>query len=225
MLRHWIMDYRRRRLGRKASGPLRDFYRVPFVAPGADCRRLEFVALDLETTGLDPARDEILSIGLVHIRDWRIELASAWHRLLRPDMDIPEQSAVLHRITDDQAATGEPLARVLPGLLARLAGKVLVAHHARLELRFLDRACRRLYGAGFLLPVIDTQQLARRGLERRNQPIAAQDLRLVECRRRHGLPRYPLHDALSDALACGELFLVQLAQQDVGKPIPLRRFL
>lgn len=225
MGRHWFMAYRRRRLARQASGPLREFYRVPFVAPGADCRRLEFVALDLETTGLDPDTDAILSIGLVQIRALRIELSTAWHGLLRPERDIPERSVVLHRITDDQAATGEPLDRVLPGLLARLAGKVLVVHHAPVEQGFLDRACRRLYGAGFLLPFIDTQQLARRTLERRSQPIAARDLRLEECRRRYGLPRYPLHDALSDALACGELFLAQLAQQDPARPIPLRTFL
>lgn len=225
MLGHWIMDYRRRRLLGRATGPLRDFYRAPFVAPTSDCRELGFVALDLETTGLDPGRDEILSIGLVSIDKLRIELSGARHYLLRPAGAIPERSAVIHCITDDAAAAGAAPETVLPEVLARLGGKVLVAHHAQLDLRFLDRACRRLYGAGLLLPVVDTQRIARRALERRNQPIGPQDLRLGQCRQRHQLPHYRLHNALNDALACAELLLVQLAQHDVGRPIALKYFL
>ena len=226
MLAGWVMDFRRRRLLRRAGeGPLRDFYRVPFVSDSRDCRELRFVALDLETTGLDPGEDVILSMGLVEIQRLHITLSSARHVLLRPGRPIPERSAVIHRITDDQAAAGEELESVLPGLLALLAGKVLVVHHARLETRFLDRACQRLYGAGFLMPVIDTQRIARRGLERANRIIGPHDLRLAECRRLHGLPRYPLHNALSDALACAELFLVQLAQFDPDRPIRLKNLL
>jgi DNA polymerase-3 subunit epsilon len=225
MFERRLMDLRRRRLLGQAAGALREFYRRPFAPPRSDCRTLGFVAVDLETTGLDPERDEILSIGLVDIERLRIDLAGARQYLLRPARAIPERSAVIHRITDDDAAAGATLAAVLPEVLARLAGKVLVAHHARLDVGFLDRACRRLYGAGLVLPVIDTQQLARRGLERRNQPFGAQDLRLAECRMRHNLPRYRLHNALSDALACAELLLVQLAQHDTDRPIALRYFL
>ena len=225
MLGDWVLEYRRRRLLRQAgAGPLRDLYRKPFVSGGSDCRAVDFIALDLETTGLDPRTDAILSIGLVVIRRQRIDLSSVRQYLLCPDRPIPEQSAVIHRITDDQAACGERLASVLPALLAQLAGKVLVAHHARFEMQFLDRACQQLYGTGFLLPVIDTQHVARRSLERSNQAFGPQALRLAECRQRHGLPRYRLHNALSDALACAELFLVQLAQHDGNKPIKLKNF-
>lgn len=226
MLAGWGMEYRRRRLFVQAdAGPLREFYRQPFASRGDDCRALGFVALDLETTGLDPRLDAILSIGLVEIHRQRIELSSARHHLLSPDRPIPERSAIIHRITDDQAAGGERLDLALPPLLAQLAGKVLVAHHARIETQFLDRACQQLYGAGFLTPVIDTQRIARRSLERSNQAFGPQALRLAECRQRHGLPRYRPHNALSDALACAELFLVQLSQYDDSKPIALKSFL
>lgn len=225
MFERWLMNHQRRRLLGRATGPLRAFYSQPFVSPRSDCRALGFVAVDLETTGLDPERDAILSIGLVDIEKFSIELAGARHLLLCPDRAIPERSAIVHHITDDDAAAGTALEAVLPEVLARLSGKVLVAHHARLDLAFLDRACRRLYGAGLLLPVVDTQQLARRTLQRRDQPIAAQNLRLAECRARLGLPRYRLHNALSDALACAELLLVQLAQHDPARPIALKHFL
>ncbi|HEX9803124.1 MAG TPA: exonuclease domain-containing protein [Gammaproteobacteria bacterium] len=220
------LNFRRKRLYANApAGPLQDFYAVPFPAGGSDCRKLGFVALDLETTGLDPRNDEILSIGWVCINDMQIDLVTARHRLVCPHCEIPERSAVIHHITDDQAAEGEPLAAVLNELLPLLAGKVLIAHHARFEMQFLRRACLALFGMNFVMPVVDTQAIARRTLERRNQAFRPQELRLAALRRRHQLPRYRLHNALSDALAAAELFLAQLAQSDTDRPVPLNKFL
>lgn len=220
------LNFRRKRLyARAQAGTMHDFYAVPFPAGSSDCRTLGFVALDLETTGLDPRHDEILSIGWVCLNGMQIELSSAQHRLVCPRCEIPEQSAVIHYITDDRAAQGEPLREVLNELLPLLAGKVLIAHHARFEMQFLRRACERLFGINFLMPVIDTQAIARRSLERRNQAFQPQELRLAALRKRYQLPRYRVHNALSDALAAAELFLAQLAQYDTGKPVPLHNFL
>lgn len=220
------MNFRRKRLHSRApEGALRDFYAVPFPSGHSDCRKLGFIALDLETTGLDPGRDEILSIGWVCLNDMEIELKTAQHRLVCPHCDIPEHSAVIHHITDDRAASGASLRAVLDELLPVLAGKVLIAHHARFEMEFLRRACERLFGLNFLMPVIDTQAIARRTLERRNQVFRPQELRLATLRNRYQLPHYRLHNALSDALAAAELFLAQLAQYDTDKPIPVNNFL
>jgi len=82
-----------------------------------------------------------------------------------------------------------------------------------------------LYGIGFLMPVIDTQAIARRSLERRDQAFQPQELRLGALRTRYHLPRYRLHNALSDALGAAELFLAQLAQYDTRKPVALNNFL
>lgn len=221
----WLNLQRKRLLKRLPPGPLYDYYCHPFPSASQDCRNTEFVALDLETTGLNPDEDVILSIGFINAHGQQIILSSAEHHLLCPNRAIPEQSAVIHYITDDQAANGARLEEILPHLLHQLAGKVMIAHYAAVELNFLDRACQRLYGAGFIIPVVDTQRIAKRSLERRNQAIRGSDLRLAECRRRHGLPHYRMHNALSDALAAAELFLVQMAQYDCNKPVPLKNFL
>ena len=206
-----------RRLARRRvpDGPLHDF--LSAVLPGARvrCRDIGIVALDLETTGLDPACDRILSIGMVEIHRMAVRLDSAWHQLLQAEREIPEHSATIHRITDDQAAQGLPLQQALPELLRRLTGKVLLVHHAAIEQRFLDQACRTLYGGGFVTPLIDTELLARRQFERRNQAFRDTDLRLSNLRARYRLPRYPAHNALSDALATAELFLALTAGHDV----------
>jgi DNA polymerase-3 subunit epsilon len=198
---------RRRALRRVASGPLHDFLSVPFPSRTLRCKDVEIVALDLETTGLNPAKDRILSVGMVHIQGMAVQLESAWQQVIRISHPIPEPSAIIHRITDDQSARGLPLQQVLPEVLKRLAGNVMLVHHAALEQQFLDHACRSLYGSAFLIPLIDTERLAKRRFERRNRPFRPGELRLFNLRERYGLPRYTAHSALSDALGTAELFL------------------
>lgn len=226
LLGTWGMNlWRQQQLKKLADNPLRHYYERPFPSASSDCRALEFVALDLETTGLNPSQDVILSMGYVNLHGLQIALSSATHHLLCPNRAIPEQSAVIHCITDDQAAGGKRMEDMLPELLQRLTGRVMIAHYASLELKFLDQICRQLYGGPFRIPVVDTQRIAKRVLERRNQIIRGSDLRLAECRRRHGLPHYRMHNALSDALAAAELFLVQLAHYGDQKPVALKHFL
>lgn len=220
--RMFSLEQRRRRLlAQTPPGPLHDYLSVHFPSTTSDCHQLHYLALDLETTGLDPERDEIISCGWVCLAGMNIDLTSARHRLVRPARAIPEQSAVIHRITDDQAAQGSGLAAVMEELLALLAGKVLIAHHARVELGFLDAACHRLYGGRFLASVVDTQFIAQRWFERRNQPLRPGEMRLGNLRQRYNLPRYRAHDALSDALGAAELFMAQCAACGAA-PLPLK---
>ncbi|MCG6941849.1 MAG: 3'-5' exonuclease [Thiohalocapsa sp.] len=221
-----LLNWRRRlRLRRLGDCPLRDYLATPFPRPGLDYRDARYVAVDLETTGLDARRDQILSIGWVLVDGNRIRLGSARHRLLRVAGAIPADSAVIHQITDDEAARGLELSAALPELLADLAGRVLIAHHARVELGFLGRACKRLWGKGLLVRAIDTQAVARRLLERRQIPFKASDLRLHALCERYNLPRHGAHNALSDALSAAELFLAQAAHRDSGRGMALGDFL
>ena len=83
---------------------------------------------------------------------------------------------------------------------------LLIAHHAALEMGFLDRACRTCFGFPFEMPVVDTLDLERRTLVRREESIPAGTLRLDAVRGRYNLPRSRAHNALYDAIAAGELF-------------------
>lgn len=207
---HLAPDLRRRWALRKApAGPMRDYLETPFPSPSTDIREVALLAIDLETTGLDPKRDDILSVGYVAMQGSRIALGSARHRLVRTARAIPEASAIIHQITDDQAAQGGLLDDVLAELLQALAGKVMIAHHASVEKGFLGDACQRVYDVGLAVPVIDTQALAKRTFERRHIAFKSSDLRLHALSERFNLPRYGAHNALSDALAAAELFLAQ----------------
>lgn len=219
-------DFRRKRLLKRApAGPLRDYLQHPVPSRKTDYREVEYVAVDLETTGLDPRKDHILSFGLVILKGVSIDLSSARHILVRTSLDIPEASAVIHQITDEQAALGRGIANVMPWVLDTMAGRVMIAHHARIEAGFLSNACESLYGVSVIIPTVDTQTVALRLFQRRNVTVAPKELRLHGLRERYNLPRYPAHNALSDALAAAELFLAEAAHRDQGKGMSLGEFL
>ncbi len=221
-----LLEWRRRwQLRRTPPGPLRRYLEQPFARGATDYREQEYLAIDLETTGLDNRRDQILSVGYVTVRGTTIDLSSARHRLVRVDRSIPEASAVIHQITDDQSALGSELVDVLEELLGALAGKVMIAHHASVEQGFLSNACKSCWGRGLLMRIIDTQVLAYRTFERRQIPFQPSDLRLYALGSRYNLPRYGAHNALSDALTAAELFLAQAAYRDDGRGLPLADFL
>ncbi len=204
------------------DGPLRDFYDTPFPSRENDWRQVDYLAIDFETTGLEAGHDQLLSVGYVTLRGDRILLGDATHTLIRPTMDIPEASAVVHGILHDRAAEAQPLEEVLPDILNALKGKALLAHHAAIEYEFLNHACRNLYGYPFLCPVVDTLALEVRQFRREDRAIRSGDLRLAKARTRYGLPRYPAHNALTDALAAGELFLAQAAYRRTRRALRLK---
>jgi DNA polymerase-3 subunit epsilon len=222
----FALEWRRRWwLRRVPSGPLHDYLSLPLPKPSRDYRDVEYVAVDLETTGLDARRDQILSIGWVVLSGIRIDLSTARHRLVRVQGAIPAHTAVIHQITDDLAATGQDLSAALPEFLSDLRGRVMIAHHARIEQTFLSAACRQLWGRGLLARTVDTQVIARRLLERRQIAFKGSDLRLHALGERYNLPRYGAHNALSDALAAAELFLAEAAYRDNGRGMRLAEFL
>ena len=104
---------RKRALAKAEPGILHDYLSTPLTSNNTQCEELSIVSLDLETTGLDPKNDKILSFGLVEIHHMTIKLETARHQLITVDEDIPEESAVIHQITDDQAATGVSIQEAL----------------------------------------------------------------------------------------------------------------
>jgi DNA polymerase-3 subunit epsilon len=204
-------------LRKMPSSPLRDYYNVPFPAMDMDWHQADYLALDFETTGLNKTNDQILSVGYTTIRGHSMFLNKAVHILTRPTCDIPESSAVIHGILHDQASAAEDLEKVLPQLLEALAGKVMLAHHAAVEYEFLSNACKRIYGFPFIGPVVDTLALEVRKFRSEDRAIKQGELRLPNARLRYGLPSYPAHNALTDAISAGELFLAQVAYRPKGR--------
>lgn len=213
---------RRRAVRRAPDGPLRRYLETPPPGPSTPLADLPLLAMDVETTGLDPRRDRVLSVGLIPVDGNRIVLGGAGSMLLRPhdaldDDDGVGQSATVHGITDDAVASGVGVEAFLDGIFTALTGRVLLAHYTPIEVDFLGALCAAAHGVRPPLLAVDTLELHRRvlgggidmGFAPEPDPRA---LRLWGARERYGLPRYRAHDALVDALACAELYLAQAAE-------------
>jgi len=173
-------------------------------------------ALDLELGGLDPLRDPILAVGLMPIRGGTIRLGEAWESLVRPQGVVRPESIRAHQLVPADLAAAPPLDEVLPELDRRIREGALLVHVHRIDVAFLREAYRRTGLRWPGAPVIDTADLVQRVARREaaGAPELAENVvvQLGAARAAHGLPDYPAHDALSDALAAAELFLVLRAK-------------
>lgn len=199
--------YHRTRIkGDARSAPLLKCWDNSHFHFSRDWREQEFLVVDTETSALSVDEGELLSIGWVVIRKGKIQLDTAEHLLLATEESVG-QSASIHLLRDCELEGGMSHAEMMKHFLEVAAGKVLVFHHAHLDIGFLDLLCKNLYGSRLLLPVADTMELEKRKLLRQDKSLQNGALRLSGCRERYGLPDYPAHNALMDALATAELFV------------------
>ncbi len=172
-------------------------------------------AIDLETGGLDSRTDPIIAVGMVPVRGGTIRLGEAYRTLVRPEAGVAldPESVRYHQLVWGEVREAPPLAQVMPEVGRRAAEGALLVHNASVDIAFLKRAFKALGLPWPSPPVVDTVELLVRAAtrSRRWNPSAPDDLpnlNLTHARREHGLPDYQAHDALTDAIAAAELFLV-----------------
>lgn len=210
-----MLGFGRERRRRKAAesappGPLRDYLSAPEQDPRTPVGDLRLLALDFETTSLEAATGFPLSAGWVPVDGRAVRLGGAGSVGFRPPAVGVGDSAVFHGITDDAADDGLDESEAVAQVLHALTGRVLLAHHASIEASFLAAACQRVWGVSPDIGYVDTLEIEHRLVTRGGSEPTPGSLRLGAARERYGLPTYSAHEALTDALACAELYVAQL---------------
>jgi len=185
-----------------------------------DYREVNFLAVDLEMSSLDPKHGQIISIGFVPISQGAIEPGLGRHLLISDHAGVG-QSAAIHGIRDCDSEFGMPLQTALQLLQAASKNRTLVFHFAQLDLGFLQAVGWNLSRS----QVIDTLTIEQQRLQRRAVAHTSDTLKLYQCRRRYHLPDYPAHNSFADALATAELFLAQAAHMRGSKKLTLNDLL
>ncbi|GAA2250370.1 3'-5' exonuclease [Herbiconiux moechotypicola] len=162
---------------------------------------LGFATIDFETTGLSSS-DRVVELAVVH-SDPDGTVTGRWDTLVDPQR--PPGPTHIHRITSS-ALRGAPLfGDVAPGLLARLSGRVVVAHNAGFDLRFLHQELARIgYPPASGIVSLCTARLSRQFLPTGRRSLAA----LCEV---FAIELTDAHRALSDAVATAELLAAFIA--------------
>lgn len=165
------------------------------------------VALDIETTGLDPVSDEIIEIAAVRFTARRVE--DEWTTLINPRKQIPEFITKLTGISDQMVREAPTLPTILNDLKRFIGDSPVLGHNVRFDLAFLRRK-----GALGLNEVLDTYEMAAVLL-----PSAGR-YNLGALSELMNIPLSSAHRALADAQAARHLYqrLFELALQ---LPLPL----
>ena len=176
----------------------------------------EWVSLDLETTGLDPRRDHILSLAAVPVRGGRVLTSERFERRIRADRSFGIESIRHHRITPDEAAEGVAVTGAVRDFLHWLEGRTLLGYHLGFDLAMLSPHVRALTGFGLPNPRVDLAD-AFAARQRRAQPNAPPNLDFRHIADSLGVPVLARHSALGDAVTVG---LCWLALQAPHRPDP-----
>lgn len=123
----------------------------------------DYVLFDLETTGLSPARDEVVEISALKVAGGVVR--EEFSTLVNPGIHIPEMVSRVHGITDDMVADAPCMEKALREFLSFAGDSILVGHNIqRFDLPFIQNAAARYLGTNIGNEYIDTLALARRYL-------------------------------------------------------------
>jgi DNA polymerase III epsilon subunit family exonuclease len=176
-----------------------------------DPRDLDYIAFDLETTGLHPVGSRILEIAAIRFRADGSE-SGRFEQLIDPGCPIPPQATGIHGITDDAVAGQPDIDAVLPEFLRFIGSEpiAMIAHNAPFDVGFISYAIGQRHLPPPPHPVLDTWPLARRRLQLPNY-------KLETIGRSLGLIEREAHRALADTVLLKDVFLYLLREPT---PIP-----
>ena len=157
----------------------------------------EYVAFDLETTGLSSQKDEIIEIGAVRMQGGK-ELAR-FQTFVNPRRRLEQKIVELTGITDAMLADAPSIETVLPEFLEFVGDRVLVAHNADFDTGFIREACRK-QGLPYGFTSVDTLILSQNLLPHLNK------FKLDVVSNALSLPDFNHHRAGDDAVTCGLIF-------------------
>ncbi|MFC7939128.1 TerD family protein [Streptomyces sp. NPDC057387] len=173
----------------------------------------EWALVDVETSGLVPRRDRVLSVAVVTLGPDG-EQTGEFSTLLDPGCD--PGPVHVHGLTAERLRVAPAFEQVAERIGALLEGRVLVAHNAQFDYDFLAHEFAR---AGLRLPV--DRRLCTLALNRRVDP-PTDDLKLGTLAAHYGVPQLKAHDALDDTRVLAGVLRASLrAAAGLDLPLPL----
>jgi DNA polymerase III epsilon subunit-like protein len=181
---------------RRLSGPAHDVPIDALLDPG-------FVAIDLETTGLDPRRAAVVSLAAIPFLGGQPQ--PGYVTLVHPGRPIPPASTRIHGIDDACVAGAPSLEQVLPRFDAVCTGRPLVGHDVAFDLAMLARVRRQRSAGTPEVLALDTRRLAVA-----LHPGWRQHAELETVAARLGIEVRGRHTAEGDARMAGEILVALL---------------
>ena len=167
-----------------------------------------FIALDLETTGLKTSSDEIIEVAAMRFRDW--EPVEVFHTFCAPLRGLNPDAMDINKITADMVHDKPAFGTIAKSFESFLGDDTIVGHNLEFDLKFLVRYGVDLTAADRLY--FDTLSIAREYIPKSKERANGEDdlgiltYSLPSFRIWYAIPNVKSHSALSDAYATGLLF-------------------
>ncbi len=177
----------------------------------------EAVAIDCETTGLNPRKDDIVAIAAVKIRGARILASQRFEATVRPEAKMRPDAIKIHRLREADVAAARSIRAVLPDLLHFIGGRPLVGYYLDFDVAMLNKHVRRFLGVDLPNARIETSALYYERKFGDAPPGTQVDLSFASLLDDLDLPKLDQHDAYSDALMIAMIYLTlrDLKERDV----------
>lgn len=213
-----------------APQALRNLHALDHVRGRDKALSLSYVVVDLETTGLNLAMDQVCSVGAVRVSQKADLGEDYFYELVNPGCPISPSAQEIHGIFPELVENARSFDDVFDEFLTYLGDDILIAHHARFDLHFLNSAMRRSHGFDLQNLVLDTELMCR---HHKVQPTGlpftptarAPGLSLGKLAREMGIRVGDRHTAFGDAVMTAEVFLQCLEKHFGGTRCTLRRLL
>lgn len=169
-----------------------------------------YVAIDLEMTGLNAKRDRILEIGALRVVDKQIE--DVYQALIYPHMELTQELTQLTGITNEMVLEkGREMEEVFPEIIEFCGDFVLLGHNVIFDYGFLKQAAQNR-NLAFERMGVDTLKLARKFLPPEEKKTLQSLCDHFAINREHK------HRAFDDAKAAKELYEILEAEYEAGSP-------
>lgn len=167
----------------------------------------EVIALDCETTGLNPRSDHIVAIAAVRIEGNRLLTSERFEALVRPDSPPTAGSIKIHQLRAADVEHGQPMYKIIPDLLHFIGGRPLVGYYIDFDVRMLNKYVFPYLEASLPNVRIDISELyfaLKYAVARQETGF---DLSFASILSDLKIPLVGQHDALSDVVMTGMAYL------------------
>ncbi len=166
----------------------------------------EYVCLDCETSGLNPKKDEILSIGAVHIKDNKILMSKTFNIFLKPSKNIDSESIKIHHIRPIDLENGIEAQKAIFQLLEFIGSRTIVGYYIEFDIAIISRYTQEFIGIKLPNKTIEVSSMYYK-TRRKSSYYGLVDLKFDTILKNLNIPNFGKHDALNDAIMTSIIFL------------------
>ncbi len=166
----------------------------------------EYVCLDCETSGLNPRKDEILSIGAVHIKDNKILMRKTFNLFLKPTKYIDHESIKIHHIRPIDLENGVDPKEAIYQLLEFIGSRPIVGYYIKFDVAIISKYTKKFIGINLPNETIEVSSMYYK-TRKKSSDYEFIDLKFDTILKNLDIPALGKHDALNDAIMTSMMFL------------------